>query len=347
MQQDTRGAGPVRPPANVPEIQRGDWFALPPGDPVVEYLIANHWDRPAPPQPARGTAWEAARLSHAAYVYRETSTQWAVVAKFYHIKTGPSAEKYAGRELEYTRQAQTAGLANGNVRAIQPLGLWRGVLFLEYVDGLTLEDVIAVRRSRPGTLVPSLERTAKLLATLHINSAQPGAQVGFEPAAAYARKVVGDLTKHGVLESDPVVADGLIRLIDRWAAEPAMEDFSPALTHGDATTSNFIFPWEGGVVAVDWERLQIADAAADLGRLMAEVSHSIKQHGGSVAEAVPFIQRLTDAYCQALPADWDADALLHRARFYQAQSTLRIARNGWVSRLDRTVLVAQAAILLS
>ena len=38
---------------------------------------------------------------------------------------------------------------------------------------------------------------------------------------------------------------------------------------------------------------------------------------------------------------------MKRARFFQASSTLRIARNGWVSRLDRMGLVAQALALLS
>lgn len=80
---------------------------------------------------------------------------------------------------------------------------------------------------------------------------------------------------------------------------------------------------------------------------MAEITHSINQHGGSVREAQPFIGHMTEAYRQALPADWNADALTERARFYRASSTLRIARNGWVSRLDRTALVAQAMGLLA
>jgi len=139
----------------------------------------------------------------------------------------------------------------------------------------------------------------------------------------------------------------LTRAIDHWSARSVAGEYRPALTHGDATTTNFVFPWTGGVVAVDWERLYVADPAADLGRLMAEVAHSIKQHGGSVAEAVPFVQRLTDAYCKVLPASEDREALMERARFYQATSTLRIARNGWVSKLDRMALVAQALALLS
>jgi tRNA A-37 threonylcarbamoyl transferase component Bud32 len=333
---------PVTPPADVPEIQRGDWLALHSPDLIAAYLTTHHWDRPEPP-----AAWEVARLSSAAYVYRETDTGWAVVTKFYAVKTGDAAHRYAGRELACTRRAQTAGLDAGDVRAVRPLTTWRGALFLEYVDGLTLEDVIAVRRSRPGSLASSMEGAARLLATLHTHGAQPEAAPDFASSIAYAHKLVRDLVRWGVLESDPVVRDGLTRAIDGWPSRPVVGEYTPTLTHGDATTTNFVFPWSGGVVAVDWERLYVADPAADLGRLMAEVSHSIKQHGGSVAEAVPFVQRLADAYCKVLPAHQDLGALLERARFYQASSTLRIARNGWVSKLDRMALVAQALACLS
>ena len=85
------------------------------------------------------------------------------------------------------------------MRAIRPLTAWRGGLFLEYVDGLTLENVIAVRRNRPGTLGRSLELAAKLLATLHAHGARPDESPDFESPAAYTRKVVGDLVRWGVL----------------------------------------------------------------------------------------------------------------------------------------------------
>lgn len=340
MQPDAQGVSPIEPPADVPEIQRGNWLALPAGDPVVEYLTANRWDGSEQP-----VSWEVSRLSQAAYIYRETSTRWAVVAKFYAVKTGSSAGKHARCEFEYIQRARAASLGDGDVRAVRPLALWRGFLLLEYVDGLTLEDIIAVRRSRPGTLTASLERAAEFLATLHVHGAQPNAQPDFEPAVAYAHKIIDQLGEHGVLESDPIARDGVTRLIDRWAANPAMGHFTPSLIHGDATTSNFVFPGDDKVVVVDWERLEVTDPAADLGRLMAEVTHSINQHGGSVAE--PFVQHLVSTYGQSLPPDWDADALVERARFYRASSTLRIARNGWVSRLNRTALVAQAMALLA
>ena len=333
----------IEPPIRLPDIQRGVWCPLPAVDPLTTYVTKNLWGQPGQP-----VSWEVARLSGAVYLYRETATRWALVAKFYSEKTGvDSAERHAQREFENTLQAGQCGLSADNMCALKPLGLWRGVLLLEYIDGLTLEDVIAVRRSRPGTLLPGLALAAELLATLHVHGVQRGAQPDFDAPVSKAHKVVDTLVKHGVLADEPVTASGLRRQLDRWAAKPAMRAFTPTLNHGDATTANFVFPWGGGVVGIDWERFKIADPAADLGRLMAEVAHSIKQHGGSVSEAVPDVQHAVDSYRRLLPRGWDADALVERARFYRAASTLRIARNGWVSRLDRTALVAQALALLS
>jgi hypothetical protein len=325
----------------VPDIQRGTWLSLSADDSLVEYVTDALWDRPERP-----TSWELARLSNAAHIYRETSTGWAVVAKFYAVKAGSSAQKYARRERDCIRQVQALGLVDEKARAVDPLTLWRGVLFLEYVPGLTLESVIAVRHNQPGKLTEALEWVAKFLVKLHVHSARENEQVDFESSVRYAHGVVEQLAKYGVLQDYPLTRDGVTRLIDRWAARPEMEAVVPTLTHGDATTTNFVFPGPGGVVVVDWERLYPGDPASDLGRLMAEITHSINQHGGSVAEAEAFVQHLTDAYRRALPQGWD-EGLISRARFYRASSTLRIARNGWVSRLDRTSLVAQAMALLT
>lgn len=333
---------PIEPPASVPEIQRGNWLSLSAEDPLIEYIRETLWDRPGDP-----ASWETARLSQAAYIYREVSSEWGIVAKFYQVKAGSGANKHAAREFDYIRQAKATVSAGGGARVVEPLALWRGVLFLEYVEGLRLEDVIAIRQSQPGRLTDSLERTAQFLASLHIHSVQAEAESDFESAVDYTHDVVEQLARYGVLQDYPIARDGLSQLIDRWADSSTMREFTPILTHGDTTTTNFIFPGRGEVVVVDWERLRVADSAFDLGRLMAEITHSINQHGGSVTEAEPFVRHMIDTYRDALPPNWDGDALVHRARFYRASSTLRIARNGWVSRLDRTALVAQAMALLA
>jgi len=332
----------LNPPADIPEILRGNWLPLPNEDPVVAFLLSEYQKHFDPPG-----SWEVARLSSAAYLYRETISGWTVAAKFYAPKKGDQAEEFARRELDLIERGRQSDPTSEKVRPILPYGVWRGVLFLEYVDGLTLEDIIAVRRSRPGTLVPNLNWTARFLARLHEGTADPKVKPDFDRRVMYFHKLIDNLVRYGVLKDNPVVAEGLASLVEGWADDPRMVDFIPVLIHGDATTTNFIFPWEGGVVAIDWERAKFADPASDLGRLMAEVAHSIKQHGGNAVEAQPFVFSLAQAYCQALSGKWDKNALLDRARFYQALSTARIARNGWVSRLDRMALVAQAMALLS
>lgn len=332
----------LEPPVNLPDIQRGVWCPLSGPDPIATHLAAQHWQDHEPP-----TGWEVARLSHAVYLYREIRTQYAAVAKFYTVKTNTSAAQHARQELDLTQQAQAAGLAAGSIRALHTLGVYRGVLLLEYVSGLTLEDVIAVRRSRPGTLLTALQLAGTLLATLHQHGQRPQTPPDFDKPLRKTHGYVDTLVNYGVLADDPLVGAGLHHLIKRWAAKPIMRNYTPALTHGDATTTNFVFPASGGVVGIDWERLHANDPAADIGRLMAEITHSIKQHGGSVAEALPDVDFLLNTYCQMLPIAADQQALRERARFYRAASTLRIARNGWVSRLDRTELVAQALALLA
>lgn len=340
MNHETERTAPLSAPEDTAELLRGEWISMPADDPVTQYLEIHHWPTATAP-----VQWEVARLSQAAYAYRETATQWAALAKFYAVKTGAEAPEYAARELEHIQKAQAITFEKGAGRAIYPLSHWRGVLFLEYVDGLTLEDLIAVRRSRPGVLTAALEQAAAFLAQLHAQTVQPDIQPDAASQLAYTHKIVDNLVKHGVLAHDPITSQGLHRLIDRWSDDPSMGDYQPVLKHGDATTTNFVFPWDGEMVVIDWERMYPGDPAADLGRLMAEVAHSISQHGGTVAEAMPALQCLSTAYRHSLAGD--AAAVIARARFYQASSTLRIARNGWVSRLDRTGMVARAMALLA
>jgi len=331
----------LAPPA-IFHTPTGEWVSLPNLDSIVDYLVATLWDQAMEPE-----NWQAARLSPAAYIYREQTTGWATVAKFYTVKTGADAKRHAAREYQCIQQTWEVGITENNMRAVHPLGLWQGVLFLEYVDGLTLEDKIAIRRSQPGELSHILENLGRFLASLHARTMQHEIRHDFGEAADYAYKLVDNLARHGVLQNNPIAQNGIGRLIEKWAIDPVMWDFEPAQNHGDATTSNFIFTQDGDGVAIDWERSKFADPAADLGRLMAEITHSVESHGGNVSEALGLTQQLINEYCNHLPSTWNTEALLRRSRFYQATSTLRIARNGWLSRKDRMALIIQALALLS
>lgn len=319
-----------------------DWFSIPDPHPVTDYMIANLWDLPEQP-----VSWQAAQLSKAVYVYRELQTGWAIVVKFHTAKTDTDAERHADREYRFNLKAREVGIAEKYMRAVRPLGTWRGAIFLEYVDGLTLEDKIAVRRSQPGELSRTMEKMGKFLASFHTESPKYEVRQDFGQAADYAYKLVDNIARHGVLKNNPNVQNAFGRIIEEWTKDTRMWDFQSVLNHGDATTSNFIFPPDGGVVAIDWERSDAADPVSDLGRLMAEVIHSVSQYGGNITEGQTFAQQLAETYSDFLPPNWNHHAFLHRALFYQATSTLRIARNGWLSHQDRLVLVLQALALYS
>lgn len=342
MQMQNQNTTLIDPPVETPELKLGNWISLPNDDPIVEYLTENLWEETQLPE-----SWQVARRSQAVYVYRETRTCWQAVAKYYIVKTGEKAEKYAQREMTLIEQARQATLATGPIRAIRPFSVWRGVLFMEFADGLTLEDVIAVRRSRPGTVLPSLGKVAQLLALLHSQKLASSETETAEDITAEARKIVDNLSKYGVLQDNPIIQDGLICQIGRWPEKPEFHNYPLALNHGDSTTTNFILSNQGNeLIAIDWERSKIADPAADLGRIMAEVEHSISQHGGNLGEASPLIEHLIEEYAQTAAKTFDTEALFERARYHRAITSLRIARNGWLSRLERTQLVAQALALL-
>jgi hypothetical protein len=332
---------PIEPQAVLATVPRGYWVAVPPDDKVVSYIAQECW-----PQNADAEAWEAARMSQTVHLYRETATGWIVVAKFYLPKTGSSAPRHARRELERIERVRNAGLAHGPLRAVRPLGAWRGVLFLEHVPGLALLDLVAVRHSRPGMILSALTQVAGLLAKLHSVSDRPKKEPDVSRAEAKARGYVDQLARHGVLKEEPMVADGLRRLCRQWGERAAMQEFTPALAHGDATATNFILTETHEVVAIDWERLTMDDPAADLGRLLAELSHAVERHGGREEEAEYLLRHLISAYSAACRDDSSTEALIERARFYRASSTLRIARNGWLSRVNRMALVARAMALL-
>lgn len=333
----------LEPPATFKEIQRGRYAPLPADDPVAVYFQEGFFK----PTGENLFEWKVARLSNAVYLYHERLSEQTIAVKFYTVKTGNRAPKHAAHELELTNQARAMFDGRDAYRVIEGLANWRGVLFFEYVQGLTLEDIIAVRHSQPGMLFPSLGLCASFLAALHLRGAKPDIQTDFRHQIAFANKIIRQLCEYGVLKDAPIVREGLERLVSSWAQYSRMTDYEPGFSHGDATTSNFIFPQRGGMVAIDWERAGYSDPAADLGRIMAEVSHSVKQHGGSFEEAQPILEHLVNSYRLEIPTEWDANSMIERARFYQATSTLRIARNGWVSRLDRMALVAQAMALLT
>lgn len=330
------------PPEMPGESQSRNWFPLPDPDPVTDILANLLLGKESNPK-----KWQVAQLSPSVYVYQEKESGRKVVAKFHASKSENNAIYHAEREHGLTQQAWECLKSDQELRSVQPLGSSNGVLFLEFEEGITLEDEIAIRQSRPGELVLIIETVGKLLSKIHLTGRQEKNTPDFGQAADYAHVLVDYLAKNGVLQNHPSVQTELGYLIEKWGTDSVMWDYQQTLVHGDAAASNFIFPPGGGVVAIDWESSERADPAADLGRLMAEVTHCVNQYRGNFTEGVDFSNILATAYYNQISSNRDAESLAYRARFYQATGTLRIARNKWLSRQDRLALVLRAFALLS
>lgn len=332
----------AQPPPPV-DYERG-WQAVPAGDSVIAFLLRQPWAGER-----ERTGWLVRRLTGGAYLYRAPGG-WQVVGKFYAAKTERFPVEYARQELEAIRRARIA-LGSAGAQVVREYALWQGVIFLEHVDGPTLEEILASPPLLAAEGQARLQQIARLLARLHSATAQPAAWPDFAPVREHAHGVVADLAAD-LLRDEPARWQWLDERIARQAGNDLLHSFTPVFTHGDATTGNFVFDGAGALVALDWERAQIGDPAADLGRLLAEVGHSLRQQGQGQTAASALLQATKDSYrvCSAgetpRPAEW-WERLRSRARFYEAISMLRIARNVWVGLPFREELVRRAGALLA
>jgi aminoglycoside phosphotransferase (APT) family kinase protein len=319
------------------------WQPVPEGDAVIAFLHRQPWA-----SERERSGWLVRRLTGGAYLYRAPGG-WQVVGKFYAAKTDRFPVEYARQELEAIRRARAALPAAGK-EVVRPYTLWHGVIFLEYLSGPTLEQILGSPHALMARSEAGLREVARFLARLHGATAQPAAWPNFNPVHEHAQRVIADLAAD-LLRGEPRRWQCLRDLVARQAECESLSSFTPVFTHGDATTGNFIFDSAGDLVALDWERAQVADPAADLGRLLAEVGHSLRQQRYDESAVVALLQATKDAY-----GEWDAGAgaraddrwerLQSRARFYEAIGMLRIARNAWVGRPFRQSLVERAEALL-
>jgi tRNA A-37 threonylcarbamoyl transferase component Bud32 len=328
------------PPA---DYERG-WQPVPAGDAVIAYLLRQPW---AGERERKG--WQVRRLTGGAFLYRAPGG-WQVVGKFYAAKTDRFPVEYARQELEAIRRARTA-LGGAGSQVVREYALWQGIIFLEHVAGPTLEAILASRQLLETVGQARLEQVARLLARLHGATVQPAAWPDLTPVRQHAHGVVADLAAT-FPQGEPRRWRCLDELIAGVAGNPLLHSFTPVFTHGDATTGNFVFDAAGELVALDWERAQVADPAADLGRLLAEVGHSLRQQQQDGEAVAALLQATQDAYAQgSVHAGHDGarqwQHLQSRARFYEAISMLRIARNAWVGLPFREELVRRAETLLA
>ena len=90
-------------------------------------------------------------------------------------------------------------------------------------------------------------------------------------------------------------------LREGWRAKTCMWNDRQTVVHNDVTPANILFgdgPW---VIAIDLERMKLADRVLDLGRVVGELQYYFLRHAGDRWLAEPFIGHFLWEYAAIFP----------------------------------------------
>lgn len=291
---------------------------------------------------------EAISDRHRVYRYHEERSRLAVVAKFVGLDE-PDAAKRERILGEYGNLVtlRRMGFADRPHRVVRPLGREESIglaVIEENVRGPDLDHFLrlaAAGQARP--LRHALRGLAAFLASLH-RCSHTGRRADLGHPAGYVGGLVGTLLRQGVVDAGQ--ARRTLHLRDRWLGRSRMRA-GETIVHGDATPTNFLFCDGGDVVAIDLERMRLADPAWDAGMVCAELKHAFIWRTGNGWAAEPFIRVFLDRYAAAFPEPRRAfRELTRRLPFFMALTELRIARNGWLGWDTRRRLAREARACL-
>jgi len=268
----------------------------------------------------------------------------AAVGKFFIGRPGRfTADLSLLWEYRHYHQAEAWGLTPG-VHLPRLLGRSRRLrlgLLLEDIPGPDLDHFLALACNGGGSsgLPDRLGLLARLLVEFHTRPV-PAGDLSPAPALAYLAKLRRQLGARGLLT--PAQDDLLEEEGRAWGARFAAFADRPVPVHGDATPTNFLFP-DGRAVAVDLERLRVADRLFDLSWVAAEIRHAWGWRAHDLKGGEEAIGSFFRSYLTALNAAPDlARRLFALNPFYMALGELRICRNAYLSPTYRRRLLAEA-----
>jgi len=289
----------------------------------------------------------------AVYLYVHTQTRARAIGKFYGRKWIPgqsaSGEDLRSlllqREFENMLMLRDRGFDGGPHVVPRPLETSEAVdwvLVEEFVEGENIHQIL--RRTlewNDGELVHGLETIAQLLARLH-RFTPPPTLLPRKDVGRYYDKVVTQLRNGEVISAAD--AERLGAIGRAWIASGILDNFTPAMIHGDATPEHFLHDRGAGRMhLIDVETLRAGDPAEDLGYLAGELKHLCWTYTRDRWSSEPAIRHLYAAYARAAEmSQRDADRLTERARYFMGCAELRIARNAWLPFDHRLELAAEA-----
>ena len=100
----------------------------------------------------------------------------------------------------------------------------------------------------------------------------------FNRDCSYFDRIMDQLKNWGHIGWDE--AQEFYWLKDRWREKGCMWEDNQVLVHGDVTPTNILFGDGLWVIAIDLERMKLADRVFDVGRVAGEIKHFFMQHTG-------------------------------------------------------------------
>ncbi len=293
----------------------------------------------------RNPVFHVSRLpgSNKVYKYHEERTRLTLIGKFYGISERYKKERLTS-EFKNLKKARALGLCNLPNYVVRPIGREKSIglgIMEEFVEGNDLDHYIkrAVYEGRHGRLKQRLTDLARFIAELHKRTLTPKG-LDIRPSVDYFGKVLCKLREKGIV--DDRMAERLGRLREAWVEREYMLADGKVLIHGDATPTNFLFPKEDGVIAIDLERMRLGDRMFDVGMVCGELKHAFIWRMGDKFISEGHIGHFLAEYARHFGGHGTYKSVVLRNPFYMALTELRIARNGWLDGRHRRRLVDEA-----
>jgi len=281
-------------------------------------------------------------------LFEESTSGVRFIGKYFGGVAGRTPEvalQRMEREFNSLETIRSLGLDGHPHYIPRPLGCSHEHNFLlteEYCEGTPLDAYIgaAIHFGMDDEFFQKLSALGYFLAHLH-NSSQTDQKVEFQHYCSYFNRVVERLDDAGFVDGEDIREFHGFR--DQWREKVCMWEDDQVIIHGDMTPSNILFGDDLSVIAIDLERSRLGDRIFDVGRMAAEIKHSIMQHFGESHLAEPFIEHLLREYASHFP-DPDAafSSITNRVPFHMSVTLLRIARNDWISEHHRRQLIDEA-----
>ncbi|MFH1076465.1 MAG: phosphotransferase [Pseudomonadota bacterium] len=283
--------------------------------------------------------------SHYVYKYEEKNKGCSFFIKFFgddpiQVSWG---EKRLRAYLEYENllRIRAYGFDKPPYHIAEPLGVaeWLNLaLVLRGYEGKTLVHYIhrAIQEGRREKLFKKLSLLAGFLAAMHQRTITQK-QCVLEKCVHDLHKLVQSLRVQEIINNSEEYE--FLKAADSWAKRPYMKDDVNVMLHGDSTPPNFLFCRED-IIAIDLENMHEGDRLYDLGRIAGELKHFFYQYTGDRHRGEEFISHFIHEYCSHFrDREGFLSSVTRRLPYYMAMTTLRIARNQWIDRDYRRILI--------